>query len=107
MLANVLNREHFYNGLHKYLVEHEYSNATPEMLWKALDAVNSKYNLSKGMSTWTDQSGFPLIRVEHVSARRIQLHQHRYVPHRKEKKAYMVDTDTHPMFQWTNNTNTI
>ena len=62
MLESFLGEKAFREGLHQFLVDHEYSNATTADLWSALEAASGKpvRELSAG---WTEQPGLPLVTV--------------------------------------------
>ena len=46
-----------------YLNRHKYSNALTEDLWRALGEASGK-PIEQVMSTWTEQTGFPMISVD-------------------------------------------
>ncbi|XP_025264386.1 aminopeptidase N-like, partial [Camponotus floridanus] len=70
MLQHILTDEVFRNGLIKYLHTHQFSSATSDDLWNALQAVLDKsdvphnaYRLKEVMDTWIKQSDFPVVHV--------------------------------------------
>ncbi|HSX47957.1 MAG TPA: M1 family metallopeptidase [Candidatus Nanoarchaeia archaeon] len=64
--------ESFKTGLHDYLKQNSFKNATTEGLWQALENA-SGLPVRHVMSAWTRQPGFPLVIVEAG-----QLHQQRF-----------------------------
>lgn len=62
MLHNYISDECFRSGMKAYLTKFAYSNASTEDLWEALEAASSK-PVSKVMSQWTKQKGFPWLSV--------------------------------------------
>ena len=48
--------------MHKYLTRHRYSNTRTEDLWAALGEAANK-PVANVMSTWTSQTGYPMISV--------------------------------------------
>ncbi len=62
MLEEFSGEERFRDGLRSYLARPPVSKATYEDLWTALEHVTGK-PMRKIISAWTEQSGFPLIRI--------------------------------------------
>ena len=63
MLEDFLGESVFRKGIHQYLTEHEYSNATTADLWNALGKVSGKP--VKAMAAgWTEQPGLPIVTVK-------------------------------------------
>ncbi|XP_042203152.1 puromycin-sensitive aminopeptidase-like [Homarus americanus] len=62
MLHSYLGDEDFRAGMKKYLTRHQYGNTYTEDLWTALSEASSK-PVAEVMSTWTKQTGFPMISV--------------------------------------------
>ena len=60
MVENYLGRETFRQGVHKYLTEHEYGNATAEDFWNAQTAVSHK-PVDKIMDSLVTEPGAPLL----------------------------------------------
>jgi len=58
MVENYLGRETFRQGVHKYLTEHEYGNATAEDFWNAQTAVSHK-PVDRIMDSMVTQPGVP------------------------------------------------
>ncbi|MCJ7632771.1 M1 family metallopeptidase, partial [Candidatus Bathyarchaeota archaeon] len=93
MLEAFLGQDTFRQGLHKYLKDHQYGNATTGELWRALEEVSGQ-PVAEIMSLWIDQSGHPLLRVQssHIHGKtRLTVEQHKfsysYITGRKIKDA--------------------
>lgn len=52
----------FRAGMNKYLTRHQYNNTYTEDLWAALKEASNK-PVGEVMSSWTKQTGFPMISV--------------------------------------------
>lgn len=52
----------FCKGLQCYISQHKYGNTVTEDLWSALEKASGK-PIEQIMSTWTKQTGFPVITV--------------------------------------------
>ncbi|XP_011860075.1 PREDICTED: puromycin-sensitive aminopeptidase-like protein isoform X2 [Vollenhovia emeryi] len=70
MASHFLSEDVFRNGLLRYLQEHEYSSATPDDLWKALqealdesDVPHDDFKVKEVMDTWFEQARYPLVTV--------------------------------------------
>ena len=63
MLEHYVGPKNFKNGLHNYLSEHQYKNATGHDLWNSIGKV-SKKPVKSMMNSWIRQVGFPLIQAE-------------------------------------------
>ncbi|RLU27559.1 hypothetical protein DMN91_001363 [Ooceraea biroi] len=70
MLHHIITNEVFRNGLIKYLNTHQFSSASSDDLWNALQAAldesdvpHNEYRLKEVMDTWITQRHFPMIRV--------------------------------------------
>ena len=62
MLENFAGEQSFRHGIQAFLAAHQSSNATTEDFWESLDSGTGKPTKQIG-SAWTEQSGFPLIKV--------------------------------------------
>ncbi|XP_064113032.1 LOW QUALITY PROTEIN: puromycin-sensitive aminopeptidase-like [Macrobrachium nipponense] len=62
MLHSYLGDKDFRSGMNIYLTRHQYGNTYTEDLWAALSEASSK-PVAEVMSTWTKQTGFPMISV--------------------------------------------
>ncbi|XP_071569032.1 aminopeptidase N-like [Temnothorax nylanderi] len=70
MLQHTLTPEVFRNGIIKYLHKHQFSSATSDDLWNALqevldesDVPHSAYKLKDVMDTWLKQRHYPVVYV--------------------------------------------
>jgi len=93
MLEGFLGEQPFRAGIRAYLAAHQYSNTTSEDFWESLEFATGK-PIKKIASGWTEQPGFPLIKVttQCVGANRvISLEQVRFV---------LAEQDNRPT-QWT------
>jgi puromycin-sensitive aminopeptidase len=66
MLHKYLGADDFRDGLRLYLKRHAYANSDTVDLWTALEEV-SKKPVTKFMSAWTAQSGYPIVHVNESS----------------------------------------
>ncbi|XP_017887572.1 puromycin-sensitive aminopeptidase isoform X2 [Ceratina calcarata] len=64
MLHSYIGDDDFRKGMNLYLIKHSYANAETGDLWDALEEASNK-NVRSVMSTWTEQQGFPVVRVQH------------------------------------------
>lgn len=62
MLEHFLGEEKFRQGLHRYLKQFEYANASTEDLWQALEEVSGK-PVKAIMASYTKQPGYPILNV--------------------------------------------
>jgi aminopeptidase N len=62
MLESLLGEQPFRDGLRAYLAAHQFSNTTTEDFWESLEFATKK-SIRKIASGWTEQPGFPLIKV--------------------------------------------
>src|SRR6185369_1921631 len=63
MLESFLGESVFRDGIRKYIRSHVYSNTTTADLWQALTDVSGK-PVGEIAPGWTEQTAFPLVRVE-------------------------------------------
>ncbi|XP_011063440.1 PREDICTED: puromycin-sensitive aminopeptidase-like protein [Acromyrmex echinatior] len=71
MLQNTITDEVFRKGLIIYLTKHQFSSATPDDLWSAMqsaldesDVPHEDYRIKKVMDTWMNQECYPFVHVE-------------------------------------------
>jgi puromycin-sensitive aminopeptidase len=76
MLAEYLGENNFRKGLHKYLKNHSFANATTSDLWSSLEDV-SGMPVGKIMNSWTQKAGYPLI-IAQEAGDKIKLTQSRF-----------------------------
>merc|ERR1719327_2418277 len=62
MIFAVLGKEKFQEGLKLYFQKHQYSNTETKDLWDAWSEVSGK-PINEMMSSWTNQMGFPVVKV--------------------------------------------
>jgi aminopeptidase N len=62
MLENFVGEQPFQRGIRAYLTAHQCSNATTEDFWESLEFGTGKPT-KQIASAWTEESGFPLIKV--------------------------------------------
>ncbi len=60
MLEQFLGEETFRRGLHDYLVDNQYANATTRDLWDALGAASGQ-PVATLMDSWVMQTGYPVL----------------------------------------------
>jgi aminopeptidase N len=65
MLENWLGEDAFRRGMRSYMAEHQFSNTTTADLWHHLSAAAGR-DVAQMAGGWTQQPGFPLIRVSQV-----------------------------------------
>ena len=79
MLESFLGETVFRDGIRKYIAGHSYSNTTTADLWQALTDVSGK-PVGEIAPGWTEQPGFPLVRVQR-QGNMIKLAQERFTVH--------------------------
>jgi aminopeptidase N len=77
MLESFLGEEVFRDGIRRYIVAHEYSNTTTADLWNALSEA-SKKPIGEIAAGWTQQPGFPVVKVKRQGDGKVQLTQERF-----------------------------
>jgi len=77
MLESFLGEEVFRDGIRRYIAEHQYSNATTADLWNALSEA-SKKPIGEIAAGWTEQPGFPVVKVEREAGGKVSLRQERF-----------------------------
>ena len=77
MLENFLGDDVFRDGVRRYIAAHKSSNTTTKDLWNALSEVSGKpvVDIAAG---WTEQPGFPVIKVSRAEKEKISLTQERF-----------------------------
>jgi aminopeptidase N len=80
MLEGFLGEEVFRNGIRKYIAAHKYSNSTTADLWNALSDASGK-PLGEIAAGWTQQPGFPVVKVMRRDSARAGLVQERFTLH--------------------------
>lgn len=83
MLQFVMGTDTFHRGLQKYLRDHEYGNANHTDLWNSLakqaQSENRTLDIDDIMNTWTEQMGFPVVKVTRSSPTGVSVTQKRFL----------------------------
>ena len=77
MLESFLGEDVFRDGIRRYLATHKYSNTTTADLWDAL-SESSKKPVGEIAAAWTEQPGFPVVKVKREPDERVRLTQERF-----------------------------
>jgi len=77
MLESFLGENPFRAGIRRYMVAHSYSNTTTADLWNALSEASGK-PVAEIAAGWTEQPGFPLVKVKREQDGRVSLSQERF-----------------------------
>jgi aminopeptidase N len=80
MLETWLGADVFRAGIRSYMAAHQYSSTTTANLWSALEQASGK-PVRRIAQAWTEQPGFPLVRIEascKSGTRRIRLSQEQF-----------------------------
>jgi len=77
MLESFLGEDVFRDGVRRYIAAHKYSNSTTADLWNALSEA-SKKPVGEIATGWTQQPGFPIVKVKRDEAGRVALTQERF-----------------------------
>ncbi len=77
MLESFLGPDVFRDGIRKYMARHKYSNTTTADLWNALGEASGKPVIEIA-AAWTEQPGFPVVKVARDASGKITLTQERF-----------------------------
>jgi aminopeptidase N len=77
MLESFLGEDVFRDGIRRYIDAHKYSNTTTADLWNALSDASNK-SVSQIAAGWTQQPGFPIVKVEREADGKIRFSQARF-----------------------------
>src|SRR5438132_5573002 len=77
MLESFLGEDVFRDGIRRYIAAHEYSNSTTADLWNALSEA-SKKPVAEIAAGWTEQPGFPVVKVKRNADEKVRLTQERF-----------------------------
>ena len=77
MLESFVGEDVFRDGIRRYIAAHEYSNSTTADLWSALSEA-SKKPVGEIAAGWTQQPGFPIVRVKREADGKVRLTQERF-----------------------------
>ena len=78
MLESFLGEDVFREGIRRYMAAHMYSNTTTADLWKALSGASGK-PVGEIAAGWTEQSGFPVVKVKREQGGNVSLTQDRFI----------------------------
>ncbi|KAM8861934.1 alanyl (membrane) aminopeptidase-like b isoform 1-T1 [Synchiropus picturatus] len=78
MLASAIDEQVFLNGVKMYLREFSYNNTDQYDLWrtiqKAVDDSGGHVDVAEVMTSWTTQTGFPLLTIDTTTGEVVQEH---------------------------------
>src|SRR6266568_3796984 len=77
MLESFLGEDIFRDGIRQYIATHKYSNSTTSDLWNALSEA-SKKPVGEIAAGWTEQPGFPVVKVKRGEGGKVALTQERF-----------------------------
>ena len=77
MLESFLTENVFRDGIRKYIAAHKLSNSTTADLWNALSDASGK-PIGEIAAGWTQQPGFPIVKVKRGERGKISLSQERF-----------------------------
>ena len=77
MLESFLGEDVFRDGVRRYIAAHKYSNSTTADLWNALSEA-SKKPVGEIAAGWTEQPGFPVVKVKREGEGKVALTQERF-----------------------------
>lgn len=80
MLESFLGEEVFRDGIRKYMAAHKLSNTTSADLWNSLSEASGK-PVGEIAAAWTEQPGFPVVKVARDPEGKITLTQERFTVH--------------------------
>jgi len=80
MLESFLGEEVFRDGIRKYMTAHKLSNTTTADLWNALSEASGK-PVGQIAAAWTEQPGFPVVKLTRDAGGKITLTQERFTVH--------------------------
>ena len=80
MLESFLGEDIFRDGIRKYMAAHKLSNSTTADLWNSLSEASGK-PVGEIAAAWTQQPGFPVVKVTRDPSGKITLTQERFTVH--------------------------
>ncbi|MDP9003902.1 MAG: M1 family metallopeptidase, partial [Verrucomicrobiota bacterium] len=80
MLESFLGEDVFRDGIRKYVAAHKYSNSTTADLWNSLSQASDK-PVAEIATAWTQQPGFPVVKMSRNASGKITLTQERFTVH--------------------------
>jgi aminopeptidase N len=78
MLESFLGGDVFREGIRRYVAAHMYSNTTTTDLWNALSEASGK-PVGEIAAGWTEQPGFPVVKVKREQGGNVSLAQERFI----------------------------
>jgi aminopeptidase N len=103
MLESFLGEEPFRDGIRRYIEAHKYSNSTTADLWNAWSEASGK-PVGDIAAGWTEQPGFPVVKVKREANNKVALSQERFTINFKDNSnltwkiplTYMIDGQSAP-----------
>lgn len=89
MLESFLGEDVFRDGIRRYVAARKYSNSTTTDLWNALSEA-SKKPVAEIAAGWTEQPGFPVVKVKREAGGKVRLTQERFT----------VNFKNAPLLEW-------
>jgi aminopeptidase N len=80
MLENFLGENVFRDGIRRYIAAHKYSNTTTADLWTSLTESSNK-PVGEIAAAWTQQPGFPIVKVQRAENGEVSLAQEHFTIH--------------------------
>ena len=80
MLESFLGENAFRDGIRQYIAAHKYSNTTTADLWNSLTETSNK-PVGEIAAAWTQQPGFPIVKVKRDKTGEVSLAQERFTIH--------------------------
>jgi len=77
MLESFLGQDVFRDGIRRYMATHKFSNSTTADLWNAL-SESSGQPIAEIAAGWTEQPGFPVVKVKRGEGGKVSLTQERF-----------------------------
>src|SRR5438552_240944 len=77
MLESFLGEDVFRDGIRGYIDAHKYSNSTTADLWNALSQASNE-SVGEIAAGWTEQPGFPVVKVKREADGKVQVTQERF-----------------------------
>src|SRR6266702_1483722 len=77
MLESFLGQDVFRDGIRQYMATHKFSNSTTADLWNAL-SESSGQPIAEIAAGWTEQPGFPVVKVKRGEGGKVSLTQERF-----------------------------
>ncbi len=85
MLESWLGEEKFREGIRSYMARHKFGNTTTADLWIALAEVSGK-PVREFAAGWTEQPGFPVVKIDAAGEDALSLTQERFTLNQKDAK---------------------